>query len=151
MYTSTDWVDAFFGVAITSIICLIPLLILVGAIVAAIFLVKRSKEQTLQSEANLNNIMKQIPDDKQILFMMQYNNTKKNPTTAVLLALFLGGVGAHKFYMGDIGMGILYLLFSWTYIPAIIGLIEAFTISSTAAKYNERKAESILMMITGYR
>jgi len=26
--------------------------------------------------------------------------------------------------MGDTGMGILYLLFCWTFIPAVIGLIE---------------------------
>ena len=29
---------------------------------------------------------------------------------AFFLALFLGGFGAHKFYEGKIGMGILYLL-----------------------------------------
>ncbi len=29
---------------------------------------------------------------------------------AFLLCLFLGGVGAHKFYEGKVGMGILYLL-----------------------------------------
>ena len=33
-------------------------------------------------------------------------------------------VGAHKFYLGRPGMGILYLIFVWTYIPAILGLIE---------------------------
>lgn len=47
-----------------------------------------------------------------------------NKTTAALLAFFLGGLGAHKFYEGKIGMGILYLLFVWTYIPALIALIE---------------------------
>ena len=30
--------------------------------------------------------------------------------TAVLLCLFLGGIGAHKFYEGKTGMGILYIL-----------------------------------------
>lgn len=35
---------------------------------------------------------------------------EKNKWVAVLLCLFLGGVGAHKFYEGKIGMGILYLL-----------------------------------------
>jgi TM2 domain-containing membrane protein YozV/RNA polymerase subunit RPABC4/transcription elongation factor Spt4 len=43
---------------------------------------------------------------------------------AALLALLLGGVGAHKFYMGETTMGLLYLCFSWTLIPAIAGLIE---------------------------
>lgn len=33
----------------------------------------------------------------------------KNKWVAVLLCLFLGGIGAHKFYEGKIGMGILYI------------------------------------------
>lgn len=33
----------------------------------------------------------------------------KNKWTAVLLCLFLGGVGGHKFYEGKVGMGILYI------------------------------------------
>ena len=34
----------------------------------------------------------------------------KNKWVAFLLCLFLGGIGAHKFYEGRVGMGILYLL-----------------------------------------
>lgn len=45
-------------------------------------------------------------------------------TTAALFAMLLGGVGAHKFYMGRVGKGICYLLFFWTGIPMIIGFIE---------------------------
>ncbi len=48
----------------------------------------------------------------------------KSKVAAGVLAILLGGLGIHKFYLGKIGMGILYLLFCWTYIPAIIGLIE---------------------------
>lgn len=47
-----------------------------------------------------------------------------NKTTAALLALFLGGIGAHKFYLGRTGMGLLYLAFCWTLIPALISLVE---------------------------
>lgn len=47
-----------------------------------------------------------------------------NKTTAILLALFLGGLGAHKFYLGKPGMGLLYLVFCWTFIPGLIALIE---------------------------
>lgn len=57
-------------------------------------------------------------------------SSSKNRISAALLALFLGGLGAHKFYLGKTGMGILYLLFFWTAIPAIIGLIEAIQLFS---------------------
>jgi len=48
----------------------------------------------------------------------------KSKVAAGVLAILFGGIGVHKFYLGKIGMGILYLLFCWTGIPAVIGLIE---------------------------
>ncbi len=35
--------------------------------------------------------------------------SRKSKTVALLLCIFLGGLGAHKFYVGKIGMGIVYL------------------------------------------
>lgn len=48
----------------------------------------------------------------------------KNKIVAGLLGIFLGGLGIHKFYLGKIGQGIVYILFCWTFIPAVIGFIE---------------------------
>ena len=48
-----------------------------------------------------------------------------NKVIYCVLALFLGGIGVHKFYAGQIGTGICYLLFCWTFIPGIIAFIEA--------------------------
>ncbi|NLP17266.1 MAG: NINE protein [Clostridiales bacterium] len=48
----------------------------------------------------------------------------KSKVVAGVLGILLGGLGIHKFYLGKVGMGILYLLFCWTYIPAIVGFIE---------------------------
>ncbi len=48
----------------------------------------------------------------------------KSKLVAALFALFLGGLGIHKFYLGRVVWGIVYLLFCWTFIPAIIGFIE---------------------------
>lgn len=48
----------------------------------------------------------------------------KSKTTAGLLALFLGDLGIHKFYLGKTVLGIVYLLFCWTYIPGLIAIIE---------------------------
>lgn len=49
----------------------------------------------------------------------------KDKFVAALLAFFLGGFGVHKFYLGRPGQGILYLLFFWTFIPALVAFFEA--------------------------
>lgn len=51
-------------------------------------------------------------------------NQGKSKLAAGLIAIFLGFIGIHKFYLGQTGWGIVYLLFCWTWIPALVGLIE---------------------------
>jgi len=48
----------------------------------------------------------------------------KSKLAAVLFAFFLGSFGFHKFYLGQTGMGVVYLLFCWTFIPGVLGIIE---------------------------
>lgn len=52
----------------------------------------------------------------------------KSKVVAGILAILLGGIGVHKFYLGQTGKGVLYLLFCWTYIPSIISFIEGIII-----------------------
>lgn len=59
--------------------------------------------------------------------------------TAGLLGILLGGIGAHKFYLGRIGQGFIYLIFFWTGIPAIIGLIEGIAYLTMADNTFQRK------------
>ena len=51
-------------------------------------------------------------------------SSDKDRVTAGVLALVLGGLGAHKFYLGKYLQGILYIAFVWTFIPVIVALIE---------------------------
>ena len=48
----------------------------------------------------------------------------KSRVTAGVLALLLGGIGVHRFYLNQVGLGLVYLLFCWTLIPALIALVE---------------------------
>ena len=52
-----------------------------------------------------------------------YTRTKSK-LAAFLLAWLLGGIGGHKFYLNRVGQGLLYLVFCWTLIPAVIAFIE---------------------------
>jgi TM2 domain-containing membrane protein YozV len=44
--------------------------------------------------------------------------------------LLLGGIGVHRFYLARPGSGILYVLFCWTFIPALVGLLEGIVLLS---------------------
>ncbi|HON12022.1 MAG TPA: TM2 domain-containing protein [Chitinispirillaceae bacterium] len=67
--------------------------------------------------------------------------SSKDRVTAGVLAILLGGLGVHKFYLGKAGTGCLYILFCWTFIPALIALIEGIVYltmddASFSLKYN---------------
>jgi len=53
--------------------------------------------------------------------------------------MLLGGLGVHKFYLNKPGAGVLYLLFCWTFIPAVIGFLEGLTYLSMSDKSFESK------------
>ena len=53
-----------------------------------------------------------------------YGKRAVHKVVYALLAIFLGWLGIHKFYAGKPVQGIIYILFSWTGIPAIIAFIE---------------------------
>jgi TM2 domain-containing membrane protein YozV len=65
--------------------------------------------------------------------------SERNKGVAILLALLLGGLGAHRFYMGRILSGFLYLLFCWTFIPMIVSFIEALLLAITSNKAFQAK------------
>ncbi len=52
----------------------------------------------------------------------------KSKMAAFSLAFFLGSFGLHKFYLGNMSAGWIYLLFCWTGIPTILGLIDSLFI-----------------------
>ena len=60
----------------------------------------------------------------------------RNKTTAAILAIFLGGLGAHKFYLGKPWVAIVYIAFCWTFIPSLVALVEGVVyLSMSEAKF----------------
>ncbi len=56
------------------------------------------------------------------------NHPQLNPTNVrvktALLALFVGTLGFHKFYLNKSKLGLLYILLCWTLMPTIVSIIE---------------------------
>lgn len=84
-----------------------------------------------------------LTTQQKLYFQQEYDKQSRNPSTALVLCLLLGGAGAHRFYLKQWGWGIAYLLSVWTFIPVAIALIECFLIRKRTEKYNQRVAEQI--------
>ena len=69
---------------------------------------------------------------------------RRDTVPGVLLAVFGGTLGLHRFYLDD-RRGWLYVLLCWTGLPTVIGLLEAFDIPRRVRVYNASAAESGLL------
>ncbi len=74
-----------------------------------------------------------VQPQQQVVVQNTQNGKPKNKTVALLLCLFLGFYGAHKFYEGNIGMGIVYLFTAGLF---LIGwIIDIFIILAKPSTY----------------
>jgi len=85
-----------------------------------------------------------LPDQKQLIVSNQYLNMRKNKSIIYLLLVFLGGVGAHHYYMGNIIAGIFYTIFCWTFIPSICAFFELFCAYKYVDNYNQKLLSNLI-------
>jgi TM2 domain-containing membrane protein YozV len=52
----------------------------------------------------------------------------KDKNVAGILALFLGWLGFHRFYLGQTGLGIVYLIFCWFPLTWLIALVDGISL-----------------------
>ena len=111
-----------------------------------VYLVSKIKEKNFVENHSLNEDfdeddfkVNRIEENSNVTnnyYINSYNKRAVNKVAYVLLAFFLGGIGAHKFYSGKIGTGIVYLIFSWTFIPSIIAFVEfIIALTKTSDEY----------------
>ena len=89
------------------------------------------------------NPLATMTEPQQAWFYAEYERARRDEIAGVLLAIFLGGLGIHRFYLGETVPGILYLVFSWTGIPTIIGWVECFFMPGRVRRYNAMQAAAI--------
>jgi len=84
--------------------------------------------------------VRQLPPPNQLVSSLtKVAPNGKSKLVAALFAIFLGTFGLHKFYLGKVGQGILYLLFCWTGIPTLLGFIEGILYLVTSEADFERR------------
>lgn len=81
----------------------------------------QQEEIEMSNEQLQNEILKEQLSQ---LKSMKEDSNKPSLMVYILLALFLGGIGAHDFYVGKTGKGLIKLAFCWTGLPSIIALFN---------------------------
>ncbi|MDR3793623.1 MAG: NINE protein [Terracidiphilus sp.] len=84
----------------------------------------------------------------QAIFYQQFQAVRRDEVVGVLLALFLGGFGAHHFYLRRTDLGVLYLLFFWTPFPWILGFIECFFMPGRVREFNAIQAAALAAFLS---
>jgi TM2 domain-containing membrane protein YozV len=95
----------------------------------------------------IQNMIKDLSDDKAQQFAMLYNSRRKEPQLILLTTLlgFIVIAGVQRFILGQIGMGLLYLFtFGLCFIGTIIDLVNY---KKLAFEYNFKIANEVMMML----
>jgi TM2 domain-containing membrane protein YozV len=88
---------------------------------------------------------KDMSDQQKMLFASQFDSSKKDAGTMLVISIFIGSWGFDRFMLGDTGMGVLKLLTFggcgiWT-------IVDWFTVKNRTHAYNRKKAMEIYQAI----
>lgn len=81
----------------------------------------KEEEKEMTNNQLQNEILK---EQLAQLKSMKEDSNKPSLTVYLLLAVFLGGIGAHDFYVGKPVKGLIKLAFCWTGLPAVIAVFN---------------------------
>lgn len=115
--------------------------------------VSEETEEKLLPPSNKNgsfqhwDLLKGLSESQKLFFFQEYNKQKKSLNVAYMMALFLGGIGAHHFYLGYTGLGFLYTIFCWTFVPVILAFFELLFLRGRVDRYNRKIATEIIAMV----
>lgn len=98
------------------------------------FMVAKGKYFNSSALPQIRQVLSRIPDDS----LMSLEAVElKDPTTMLLISLFLGGLGVDRFMIGDTGMGILKLLTCGC--CGILTIVDWFSIQNKTRSLNYNK------------
>jgi TM2 domain-containing membrane protein YozV len=104
-------------------------------------------ELTGEEMVFVQSLIKDMDDEKARTFASVYRTRRKDPQTILLTAL-LGLIilaGVHRFIMGQIGMGLLYL---FTAGLCLVGtIVDLVNYQKLAFEYNQKAANEVLIMV----
>jgi TM2 domain-containing membrane protein YozV len=90
-------------------------------------------------------LTKGMTPEQQMLFASHYASVSKDRSVALIISVILGVWGIDRFYLGDIGLGLLKLFTAGG--CGVLWLVDIFLISGRADDINRGKAAEIAQAI----
>ena len=100
--------------------------------------------------AYVQMLIKDMNDNQSQQFAMSYMSRRKDPSNMLLFTLigFIGIAGVQRFVLGQIGLGILYLLTGGL---CLIGtIVDLINHKKLAFEYNTKQAQEVATMMRTY-
>ena len=97
--------------------------------------------------AVIQSLTKEMSDAQQQQFFAFYTGKRKEQQTLMIMAIigFFGVAGIHRFMIGEIGMGILYLLTAG--LCGIGTIIDLVNIKRITSEHNQKQALEAASMV----
>lgn len=118
-----DPFDTMFTFLAGLLVALLAITVLVALVYILTGLLNSTRRAERAAAAALQEALNGVPRESQEAFLSYTNQRAKSPTLAVFLALFLGWLGAHRFYLRDYGLGFVFLAYFLLGIPAFIAFV----------------------------
>ena len=110
-------------------------------------------------------LLKQLDEKELLIYNAEIQKVRKSTGVAYLLYFFFGGIGAHKFYLGQPGWGCMYILGAVSVLigmglPPVLVLalpwsialfIDLFTIPGQNRKLQEKEGDKIAQRLLATR
>lgn len=97
----------------------------------------------------VQGLIKEMNDNQAMLFANAYSSRRKDPLLILLTACigFFGIAGIHRFIIGHIGMGLLYILTGGL---CLIGtIVDLVNFKRLTFEYNQKVAQEVAIMTKG--
>lgn len=97
--------------------------------------------------AYISKVMQSMDEETARRFANVYRSRRKDPQVILLTAVigFFGAAGIHRFILGQIGMGILYLLTGGL---CVIGtIVDVINYKNLAFEYNQKVAREVASLV----
>ncbi|MFQ5570464.1 MAG: TM2 domain-containing protein [Rhodothermales bacterium] len=102
-----------------------------------------------EEQVNVAQWMKGMTEEQAHHFAHVHRQRRKDDMVTLIMALvgFFGLAGIHRFYLGQVGMGLLYLFTGG--FCAIGTIIDLFNHKNLTARYNIAQANEVAQLIKG--